>query len=165
MSGRQLLCLDIDGVMNPEYFYVREQWRGEHPDVWAMEPTCCAILASVFDRLPDLRVIISSSWRVGRTVKELRGIFQSNELDGSRIIARTGPEIDTFRGGRGQEIGDWFAENGQPGDRVVIVDDECDHMGRFYHHCIRINPRNGLTCDDADEIVRRFTFTSEVSPP
>lgn len=158
---KKLLFLDVDGVLNSEAFYRKLVFCGERlvepRSARSFCPTAAAILDDMMSRVPDMDIVISSCWRVGRTVEELQELFTENGLDGSRIVGRTGEMLTTGEGGRGEEIEDYLIQEASGFVSVVVVDDEVSDMFRMLPMVVQTSPRNGLTLDDADKVVSIFT--------
>jgi histidinol phosphatase-like enzyme len=82
----KLLFLDIDGVMNTDFHYVRSD---KHPDL-EFDPEAIKTLEDVIIET-DCKIIISSSWRKSRTVAELKEIFSHyGEIISKVIVGKTG---------------------------------------------------------------------------
>jgi hypothetical protein len=135
----KVLFLDIDGVMNN--FHQRN--FGEK----LSEPSCDA-LNTITKRIPDLKIVISSAWRIWGT-EYMRELLEKNGIDGAseRVIDVTGDE----NGIRGHQIQCWLDRN--PGvTNMVILDDESD-MGQLMNKLVKTNSFVGLTSTDADKAV------------
>jgi len=92
-------------------------------------------------RHPDVRFVISSTWREDRTVQEIIDLFTMKGLN-VRIIDRTrdghpGSHTDT----RAHEIGDWLEMNKDIVETYVILDDNTWDI-------IRMHPNNTITTRD-----------------
>lgn len=136
----KVLFLDIDGVLNN--FKDRnfgEQFSGDS----------CLNLMMILYKIPDLKIVISSSWRIWG-LEYMQKILTANGIDGSRVIDITGKED----GIRGHQIQCWLDRN--PGiTSFVILDDESD-MGDLFHRLVKTNSRSGLTFKDAEEVIEMF---------
>ena len=123
-----MIFLDIDGVLAP----IR-QWD-RYGD---LEPGCIRVLNEIVAR-GGADVVVSSTWRYGKTVVELQGILEAEGFTGS-VTDKTpvgGPGAD-----RGAEIAMWLAEHSVSG--YVIIDDHVD-MGELRTHLVLTEPARGL---------------------
>ena len=143
----RLLFLDIDGVLNSQ------TWGGQH-ERWfeILDPEAVAQLRRVVDALPDLRIVVSSAWRIGRSLTDLRAHLVKCGMDPaieSRIIDRT-PSLPGQRI-RGDEIRTWLGYcTGY--QSFAIVDDGAD-MGELAPRLVQTDWRFGLTTADADRLI------------
>ena len=130
----RVLFLDFDGVLNN--FTTRN--FGE-----AMTPISCMNLSILLDGAPDLKIVISSAWRMwGRDY--CAEVLQKNGIDSSRVIDITGNE----QGIRGHQIQCWLDQN--PGvTAFVIIDDESD-MGHLMDKLVKTSGYVGLTLLDVE---------------
>jgi hypothetical protein len=157
----KLLFLDIDGVLNSEAYSRTVQWlkqtgRGSFYSgfggaLWDFCPRASALYSGMIKRIPDVNVVISSSWRVGRDLTQLRTLFKERGLPYENIIAQTG----VSRENRGLEIQDWLDGTSIEPTPMVILDDDTD-MAHLSPYLVQTSFREGLTCAIADEVVRRF---------
>ena len=150
----KIIFLDIDGVLNNEDTFVRR--RAEY------EANRAAYLEKLKDRkfsddseidrnlIQELnkiiratgaKIVVSSSWRIGRTVEELRDLLKRNGCIG-KVIDKTGRNS---HGIRGLEIQDWIDSHKKYHiDNFIILDDDAD-MEHLYPFLIKHNFRHGLT--------------------
>lgn len=116
----RILFLDVDGVLNSLGSVLALGDPNHHFD-----PVSVGLITRLLKET-ETKVVVSSSWRIGRTVANLQHV-----LDGlgatkiaDRIIGRTG---DEFNGHRGRQIKDWIDKNA-PNCSYVIVDDDSDML-------------------------------------
>ena len=95
----------------------------------------------------DVDVVVSSTWRHGKTVVELQALLAAQGFTG-RVIdtTPTGPA----GGDRGGEIAAWLAEH--PVDGYVIIDDHID-MGELGTRLVQTQPALGLQPADAPRAI------------
>jgi hypothetical protein len=131
---RRVIFLDIDGVLAP----IREWDR--YGD---LDPACVAVLNEIVAQ-GKADVVVSSTWRHGRTVAELQALLAAAGFVGCvRDKTPTGA-------GRGEEIGAWLATHAV--DRYVIVDDHAD-VGALRGHLVLTNPARGLQPADVAPVL------------
>jgi hypothetical protein len=131
--ARRVIFLDIDGVLAP----IRRWDRyGE------LEPACVQLLNEIVTR-GGAEVIVSSTWRHGRTVAELQELLQAAGFTGS-VLDKT--PMGAPGAGRGAEIAAWLAEHAVGG--YVIIDDHVD-LGELRARLVVTHPAHGLQPADA----------------
>lgn len=143
----KVLFLDIDGVLNSQ------RWAGKCKEWFRLlDPEAVAHLRRIVDAVPDLRIVVSSAWRIGRSLTDLRMHLSACGMDPAierRIIDRT-PSLPGQRI-RGQEIAAWM-EYSHRVTSYVIVDDG-DDMGELLPRLVRTAWEVGLTAADADRVL------------
>lgn len=134
---RRVIFLDIDGVLAP----IR-QWD-RYGD---LDPACIQVLNEIAAQ-GQADVVVSSTWRYGKTVAELQEILEAAGFTG-RVLDKTptgAPGAD-----RGDEIAAWLAEHAVGG--YVIVDDHVG-MGELRTHLVLTQPAHGLQPADAPRAI------------
>lgn len=96
------LMLDFDGVLNNEVFLRQQRNRGGSrlfdPDNIANLDQLCALL-------PVEKIVVSSSWREGRTIEQLRGLLREEGFRRTDLLRdTTGPMAGSGARGRAAEI-------------------------------------------------------------
>ena len=152
----KLIFLDIDGVLNSERYIKAEHARtGKCMGGSTVEMIDLSALREL-ERIcfeTGARIVVSSCWRIGRTVEELRKIFDDASFSmPERIIDRT-PSHD--RGTRGEEIAKWFEEDWITPDSFIILDDSSD-MKPYRTHLVKTNWKTGLTSAIADRAIAKL---------
>ena len=136
-SRVRVIFLDIDGVLAP----VRRWDR--YGD---LDPACIQVLNEIVAR-GQADVVVSSTWRYGKTAAELQIILESQGFTG-RVVDKT--PTGTPGAGRGEEIASWLAEHDVSG--YVIIDDHVD-MGELENHLVQTHPAHGLQSADAPRAI------------
>ncbi len=148
-----ILALDFDGVLvNRKSWYVRSG-GGANAD-----PSCVEALNYITDTT-GAEIVISSSWRIGTSLPELRGILKSWGVTG-KVIGKT-PHQSARRGAifisedRGSEIRRWIEGYTQGGalEALVILDDDED-MGELSPFLVKTEFETGLMMADAERAVQ-----------
>jgi hypothetical protein len=133
---RRVVFLDIDGVLAP----IRRWDR--YGD---LEPACIEVLNEIVASA-RADVVVSSTWRHGKTVAELQVMLEAEGFTG-RVVDKT----PTASGaGRGEEIAAWLAEHVVGG--YVIIDDHSD-MGDLRTELVLTHPGRGLQPADAPRAI------------
>lgn len=143
---RNLIFLDFDGVLNNEASLA----EGVH---------ICAdkvILLRNFCEQYDCYIVISSTWRVGRTLSELKDILMHVGFwCPGRIIGVTPISSNydkDFKGyDRGHEIDKWL-NNQYEEYNYVIIDDDSDMLKYQIPRFVKINPNLGLVTTYLDKM-------------
>jgi hypothetical protein len=107
-----------------------------------LDPACIQILNEIVAR-GQADVVVSSTWRHGRTVAELQEMLEAHGFTG-RVVGKT--PTGTPGADRADEIAAWLAEHAVGG--YVIIDDHLD-MGELRSHLVQTQPAHGLRPADA----------------
>ena len=134
---RRVIFLDIDGVLAP----IRRWDR--YGD---LDPACIQVLNEIVAE-SGADVVVTSTWRHGKTVAELQGMLQAQGFAGL-VLDKTPTDIPGAR--RGDEIAAWLAEHAVDG--YVIIDDHAD-MGELHTHLVQTQPARGLQPADVPRAI------------
>jgi hypothetical protein len=137
---RRVIFLDIDGVLAP---IVDRDRYGD------LDPACVQVLNEIVAR-GGADVVVSSTWRFGKTVAEMQQVLEEYGFTG-RVVDKT--PTDTRGRTRGEEIAAWLAEH--PVDGCVILDDHRD-MGPLLPHLMQTQSATGLQPSDADRALEKL---------
>jgi len=96
-------------------------------------------------------VVVSSTWRHGKTVAELQTILDTGGFVG-RVVDKTPSDIPGV--GRGEEIAAWLADHAV--DAYVIIDDH-GGMGELGDRLLLTQPGYGLRPADVARALALFT--------
>jgi len=129
----KVIFLDFDGVLNSAAsFLVEDKIRKKHKrkKMCKVQETLCHVCTSNFqyllDKVPDAKIVISSTWREIYELDWLKDKLAEYGIDSSRVIDIT---PSSFSGPRGREIFMWLEEHKEV-DKFVILDDH--HIGYGY---------------------------------
>jgi hypothetical protein len=134
---RRVVFLDIDGVLAP----IRRWDR--YGD---LDPACIQVLNEIVAS-GGADVVVSSTWRHGKTVAELQEMLDAQGFAG-RVLDKTPSDVPGA--GRGEEIAAWLAD--QAVDGYVIIDDHAD-MGELRTHLVQTHPAHGLQPADVPRAI------------
>ncbi|HEY7203504.1 MAG TPA: HAD domain-containing protein [Methylomirabilota bacterium] len=140
-----MVFLDIDGVLAP----IRRWDR--YGD---LEPACVQALNEIV-AVARAAVVVSSTWRHGKTVDELQALLAAAGFIGE-VIDKT--PVGPPGADRGDEIAAWLAEHRVAG--YVIVDDH-PNMGPLRARLLLTHPGHGLRPSDVARAVEILTRSSE----
>lgn len=138
---RRVIFLDIDGVVAP----IRRWDRYED-----LDPACIQVLNEIVSS-GDAEVVVSSTWRHGKTIAELQAMLDAAGFTG-RVLDKTPSDIPGAC--RGDEIGCWLAEHDVGG--YVIIDDHAD-MGELRSRLVQTHPAHGLQAADVPRALALLT--------
>lgn len=159
--------LDFDGVLNCTPYLVklqREQPGIEIGEAADIDPEAVARLNRLV-REASAQVVISSSWRHGRTVPKLAELLRARGFEG-QVIGRTvdfvpneDPMSKRHCGDRGDEIQAWIDTAPLYGVEVtsfVILDDSAD-MAHLADRLVRTSMDTGLLDGHVDRAIALLT--------
>jgi hypothetical protein len=186
----KVIFLDIDGVLNHQDWYVRRREMGlddisSNYPLYEFDPDSIEQLNRIVEST-GAKVVVSSTWRLGRTIKELQELLnkvgfigevydktphfhaKGEDNDGSRI---------SYSVPRGCEIGWWLKEKGgfqrinwsteeqikfmeeSMVKNYVILDDDSDMLFGQKEHFVKTYWMNGLTKERADKSIEILNKT------
>jgi len=135
----KVLMLDIDGVLKP-----LPVARPSDDDNFS--PSACSNLNSLLSSIPDLKIVISSAWRV-HGLEYMKKVLSKNGIDAQRVIDLTGWE----NAQRGHQIQFWLDRN--PGvTNLVILDDSSD-MCELMDKLVKVNSFVGTTAGNVAQAI------------
>jgi len=148
VTGR-VVFLDIDGVLAP----IRRWDR--YGD---LDPACIQVLNEIV-ACGGADVVVSSSWRYGKSIAELQAMLDAEGFTGR--VRDTTP-IGAPGADRGEEIASWLAEHPVAG--YVIIDDHAD-MGGLGSRLVQTHPAHGLQPTDAPRAIATLLRAVDGEPP
>lgn len=165
----QIIFLDMDGVLNnKQHFLATKEVKMpgadtlSDADLFAMKrdiaPNNIWVLGFILDQLPDLKIVISSSWRNFYQFESFKELFKIFKLDDSRITGKTPRVLSNDRRHEinlyiesfveiNQKVPDWVAVD----DHVIFnIEDPEKHREYLTDGWL------GLTMHDAFKIIKHF---------
>ena len=136
-----MVFLDFDGVLAPIRHWDR---YGD------LDPGCIQVLNEIVAGA-GADVVVSSTWRHGKTVGELQEMLEAEGFIG-RVIDKT--PVGAPGADRGDEIAAWLAEHAVGG--YAIIDDHSD-MGELRPRLVLTHPARGLQPADASRAIQILT--------
>ena len=171
----RILFLDIDGVLNCELYFrspafalqKKKAVAATDRRAFAASQICGERLAWLNELCAETGavVVISSTWRIGRSVEELQALFAHCGATFT-IIDKT-PVTDERT--RGVEIAQWIQKNIRPETHgcqsfdfrsYAIIDDDSDMLLPQAPHFFQTDNYSGLTPNTCYRIKRFFTAHS-----
>ncbi len=167
----KILFLDFDGVLNTENCQVqlrKEGRTGRDCDGPLFDPNAVRNLKRILDAVPDVRIVIESSWKV-EGLGQLRRMWERRGLPG-RIhdvtpdvmseelltLDLSDPDVMTRLEdlGKGREISQWMEQHAEGECQYVILDDVPEFAGELATHHVLVRPDVGITAADAEKVIR-----------
>jgi hypothetical protein len=161
----RLLILDIDGVLNSHRSAIGWGGFGHMPlNILTMSPRTVRhrtrwdpVAVGMLKRIlieTRCKVLISSVWRKGATLRELRWLFAAYDLP-NVIVGKTGSHWTGFRG---REIRQWLAAHKHWGIKdYLILDDDSDFFSYQKGRLIKTQHEVGLDYPAFQFIIDRWT--------
>ena len=142
----KIIFLDFDGVLN----------RFDEPEsLRALSKTCMVHFNALVEKT-DASIVVSSVWRLMRTVADLREIMVNAGFKfPAKVIGKT-PRLKydpLTHPERGEEIDVWMKKFPLDIDSFVILDDDSDmypHMDKL----VQTNSNIGLTPEDVENCIK-----------
>lgn len=146
-----ILFVDFDGVL--------------HPQNKGAVFTCTNVLWAILRLHPELRVVISSSWRWDRSLENMKRLMTANggEDLACRIVGAT-PKLrhTIYAGCRQIECEAWLQTNRLSEMAWLALDDMPELFDSGTPHLYLVDPRLGLTEADVAGISRGIRGSQEV---
>lgn len=168
----KILFLDIDGVLNSYQSSTFHHHISEFNDDafvpgsetvkrFLAKQLCPIAVANLFEivKVTKCKIVVSSTWRLGSDLKEMKSWFEDVPLIQEAIIGKTPHRgvknvepnsygvLEMHNVPRGLEIKIWISENGYDSYRdksmFVIIDDDSD-MWPLQDNFIQIDSKVGL---------------------
>lgn len=154
----KVIFLDVDGVLNHvEWFQEEERLNrtksfkegGDNLWIWInmVDPSRIKLLDQLVEKT-DAKIVMSSTWRLSRTLKEIKDLFNNRLNLKAEIIDKT-PHYGCERG---HEIGAWLVNSKDKIESFVILDDDSDMVG-VMNRLIRTGTQKGLEQSHVDRAI------------
>lgn len=143
----KVLFLDFDGVLN---VFPKPNKNGE------FHKEACINLEYLLNKIPDLKVVVSSSWRT-YGLQAVKDVLKSNGIDPRRVLDITGHEQnedapDHVGNYRGYQVQCWLDRHPEV-KHFAIVDDENDFQD-LPGKLVKTNKYNGLTQANVEQLIQ-----------
>jgi hypothetical protein len=160
-----ILFVDIDGVLNSagSYHYYKKTRKENKGQGEELCPIALSNVDFVLSKVPDCKIVISSTWRKYFSIDEIKGFFKDHGYEWDVIDAT--PEIllkfsDDCFARRKDEIEQWLDKNSNLGiQRYVAIDDH--YIGLNSDNFVQTNYLNGFTFDDAQKVCAKLGYADE----
>lgn len=172
----KIIFLDIDGVLNSQKWY-KHRWEQmdmkeveERYPFFEFDPEAVQKLNHLVSETGS-KVVVSSTWRMGRSVEELQALLNEVGFTGE-VIDKTPVFHDlvghSYSVPRGCEIDHWLKEKGEfqrinwslekqqeyaeraKVKNYVILDDDSDMLYKQREHFVKTSSMSGLTDENVN---------------
>lgn len=138
----KVLFLDFDGVLN---VYPSPSRSGN------FHKPSCINLEMLLNRIPDLKIVVSSSWRT-YGLEAVRDVLKSNGIDPRKVLDVTGhEESPDKRDHRGFQVESWLKRHPKV-KLFAIVDDNSDFVP-LRDKLVLTNKMIGLTQANVEKLM------------
>jgi len=164
----KIIFLDIDGVLNSEYYFNKRLIYGERPSrsnlkeylMYDIDPDCMSRLKTITEAT-NANIVLSSTWRI-HYFEEVKDLLEEYNIK-AQLLDKTprlsfegsvrGNEIHLFRIKNAQWCGKYWENND-----YVIIDDDSDMLYSQKDNFVKTDNKIGLQSKDvikAIEILNR----------
>ncbi|MBK6595436.1 MAG: hypothetical protein IPG23_23505 [Burkholderiales bacterium] len=145
----QVLFLDFDGVMHPEFFHESKHF------------VHLGTFETMIRAAPHVELVISSTWRQKRSLNELKALFTADVA--ARIIGTTPlyaqlEDVPDALVGyeREAECRNWLRQQGRTAQEWLAVDDRSWNFRPFNPHVFLVDGEVGLDVHAAAKLAARI---------
>lgn len=159
----KVIFLDFDGVLNSQGSFVledrirkdnvrRQGVKGRVPETLCH--VCTSNFQIVLDQYPDVKVVLSTTWRTLYSMEWLKAKLESYHIQSNRVIDKTPVH---YGDNRGNEIQEWLDKHPEVTHYIVIDDNDWGisplHGDRF----VKTTWESGMTFQHAVEAVEKLS--------
>lgn len=151
----KIIFLDIDGVLaSMDYLRVCHMLKEKNPDKYgyAFDIRCVKNLEYILKKCPDVKIVISSSWKT-MGYENILKMWKLRNLPGN-VIGTTPDLLRTAKpSSRGDEIKEWLSSVDDV-KSYVIIDDDSDMLKEQLDNFIQTDSEFGLTLKDSIKAIK-----------
>jgi hypothetical protein len=175
--GEKIIFLDFDGVLNSDKWAKTRQGKYSMDDIrihyphYEIDPDAVERLNKII-RATNAKVVVSSTWRHGRTIEQLFQILKLHNFEGEIIdVTKDLGGKNGYTIPRGCEIEQWLESNDfrrinwslsrqlqkkekSKVENYIILDDDTDMLLNQKEHFINTSWMFGLTEEDVEESIK-----------
>ena len=152
----KVIFLDFDGVLNSQGSFVYEDnRRKKHKEQGVKGPVnetlcnvCTANFQALLDQYPDVKVVLSTTWRNLYTMDWLKEKLESYHISSNRVIDKT-PVIGLGEE-RGLEIKTWLDAHPEVTQYIVLDDNDWGIADLHANQFVQTEWYDGLTFTKAE---------------
>ena len=172
---QRYLFLDIDGVLNTmrySNFLIDHDEDDTDEDGALFDPEAVTNLGTIINKIPDVKIIISSTWRF-KGWDWMNRLWKKRQIPGNIYGFTPGLEFTRFidiihqkysesvypYGTRGLEIGEWLRlyASKNPMQYSYVILDDCDDFPSFYQkHVVLTDPILGITKETVVQVIEKL---------
>ena len=157
----RLIFLDVDGVLNNTQNIKKYRlfFRGKRRLLIDIKPFFYfkKLLEEIEKTNMDVKIVISSSWRVGSIPADWKKLFKHYFNNGEIVKGRT-PYLYKDRGIEILELLEIAKEKGDMIDDYIVLDDDIEDIINYINNekVMKIDRRYGLTSKNIKEILKKL---------
>lgn len=157
----KLIFLDVDGILNNTQNIKKYRlfFRGKRRLLVDVKPFYCfkKLLKEIEKNNMDVKIVISSSWRVGSIPADWKKLFL-HYFNNAEIVKGRTPYLYKDRGIEILELLEIAKEKGDIIDDYIVLDDDIEDIINHIpnNKVIKINRRYGLTNADIEQILKKL---------
>ena len=158
----QVLFLDFDGVLNNNFFFIMRPHSSHIKKdldfaISQLDLGNMLVLKYILTELPNLKIVLSTSWRNHFSIEIFEQIFDHFGIDKHRLIGET--PICGLHSDRYREIKSWLRDEKKSyikswmaiDDHYIFFEDNEESLNEYH-----IDSYSGLTYRDAIKIIQHF---------
>lgn len=161
---RQVLFLDFDGVLNNVGWFLTKETIDmflQPNEVFKanMDPANLRIISYILKELPELKIIISSSWRIHYSIEEIKAAFVNlgHPDIAERVIDRTPKKFSSERCHEVlMSVSDYQLSETPGTNQWATLDDRGIFYSEFREREFQTDKDVGVTIVDAFKIIKFF---------
>ena len=130
MEKFNIIFLDLDGVLvtRKSIENLRDKkLSSDERNLQSLDDDCIIALNKLIS-LTDSKIVISSSWRYGKTIDYFQQLFEKKNVNWE-VIGLTPKTREDIRG---KEISQWLENNKENVKSFLILDDDVDDIWPFF---------------------------------
>ena len=157
----KLIFLDVDGILNNTQNIKKYRlfFRGKRRLLVDVKPFYCfkKLLKEIEKNNMDVKIVISSSWRVGSIPADWKKLFL-HYFNNAEIVKGRTPYLYKDRGIEILELLEIAKEKGDMIDDYIVLDDDIKDIINYinYEKVMKIDRRYGLTSKNIKEILKKL---------
>ena len=157
----KLIFLDVDGVLNNTQNIKKYRlfFRGKRRLLIDIKPFFCLkkLLEEIEKNKMDVRIVISSSWRVGSIASDWKKLFK-HYFNNAEIVKGRTPYLYKDRGIEILDLLEIAKEKGDMIDDYIVLDDDIEDIINHIslNKVMKINRKYGLTSRDIEQILKKL---------
>lgn len=157
----KVIFLDIDGVLNSVDSMIAFHGWLSKGTIEQMEDRLDSVSIGLLRKLCNIvnaKIVISSTWRMGRTEQDFIEIFARHGWKDFPVIGKTPIGSQLFEVGsltRGHEIRYWLSEHPEVTE-YIIIDDDGDMLEDQMRYFVHVSNINGFRSKHYCQCLRLF---------